>query len=67
MIFGSKKRLKEKAQVGIDRAISVGDFEIKRVVTTKSLGPMLDESLYDKNAIFFVFPCVIEVDIIYSV
>jgi len=42
MVIGSKKRL---SQVAIDPEISLGDFEIKRVVTTKSLGLMIDESL----------------------
>ena len=41
MIIGSKKRL---SQVSIDPEISVGDFEIKKVVTTKSLGLMIDWS-----------------------
>ena len=36
MIIGSKKRL---SQVTADPAISVGNLEIKRVETTKSLGP----------------------------
>jgi hypothetical protein len=43
MIIGSKKRL---SQVTADPAISVGNLEIKRVETTKSLGLMIDESLY---------------------
>ena len=42
MIIGSKKRL---SQVAIDPEINVGDFENKRVVTTKSLGLMIDDSL----------------------
>ena len=42
MIIGSKKRL---SQVTADPAISVGNLEIKRVETTKSLGLMIDESL----------------------
>ena len=42
MIIGSKKRL---SQVTADPAINVGNLEIKRVETTKSLGLMIDESL----------------------
>jgi hypothetical protein len=42
MIIGSKKRL---SQVTDDPAISVGNLEIQRVETTKSLGLMIDEFL----------------------
>ena len=42
MIIGSKRRL---SQVTADPAINVGNLEIKRVETTKSLGLMIDESL----------------------
>ena len=39
MIIGSKKRL---SQVTADPAINVGNLEIKRVKTTKSLGLMIE-------------------------
>ena len=42
MIIGSKKRL---SRLTSNPAINVGNLEIKRVKTTKSLGLMIDESL----------------------
>ena len=42
-----KKRL---SQVAIDPEINVGDFEIKRVVTTKSLGLMIDDDSLDLSS-----------------
>lgn len=42
MIIGTKKRL---SQLTFDPVINVGNLEIKRVKTTKSLGLMIDESL----------------------
>ena len=42
MLIGSKKRL---SQLISDQTINVGDFNIKRVKKTKSLGLCIDESL----------------------
>ena len=52
MIIGSKKRL---SRVTSYPAINVGNLEINMVETTKSFGPMIDESLNWSAHVYLIF------------